>query len=77
MKVKVTNCLDCPFMIEEIDFDSVGNEVCIDCNLLKFLKLEKLSEHKFRFFDYQEWFNLNYLKQLDNCPLKNDKIEIK
>ena len=78
MKIKVTNCLDCPFLVEEIDFESTENAVCISCNALKFLKLENLEEHRFRFFDYKEWFNQEYLEPLEKCPLKNiDKIEIK
>lgn len=68
--------MDCPFLVEEIDFESTENEVCISCNALKFLKLENLEEHRFRFFDYKEWFDINYLEPLKNCPLKKDKINI-
>jgi len=77
MKVNVTNCLDCPFIVEDLDFNSTSKEMCISCNLLKFLKLEKMDYHTYRYFDYEEWFNQHYLEPLKECPLKNiDKIEI-
>jgi len=77
MTIKVNNCLKCPFSVEDIDFDSMGKEVCIGCNLLKFLKLERMDYHTYRYFDYEEWFNQEYLEPLEKCPLKEiDKIEI-
>ena len=76
MKIKVTNCIDCPFVVEDIDYDSTGKEVCISCNLLKFLKLERMDYHTYRYFDYEKWFEMNYLESLEKCPLKQDKIEI-
>ena len=78
MKAKVTNCLDCPFIVEDIDFDSTSKEVCISCNLLKFLNLERMNYQLYRYFDYEEWYNQKYLEPLEKCPLKEiDKIEIK
>ena len=78
MKVNVTNCLDCPFIVEDIDFNSTSKEVCISCNLLKFLNLERMNYQLYRYFDYEEWYNQKYLEPLEKCPLKNiDKIEIK
>ena len=78
MKIQVNNCLDCPFMVEDLDFNSTSKEMCISCNLLKLMRLEKMGEHIFRYFDYEEWFNQEYLEPLEKCPLKNiDKIEIK
>ena len=78
MTAKVTNCLDCPFIVEDIDFNSTSKEVCISCNLLKFLNLEKMNYQLYRYFDYEEWYNQKYLEPLEKCPLKNiDKIEIK
>jgi len=78
MTTKVTNCLDCPFMVEDLDYNSTGKEMCISCNLLKFLKLERMNYQLYRCFDYEEWFNQQYLEPLKECPLKNmDKIEIK
>ena len=41
MKIEVTNCMNCPFVVEDIDYDSTGKEVCISCNLLKFFKIGK------------------------------------
>ena len=77
MKAKVTNCLDCPFIVEDIDFDSTSKEVCISCNLLKFLNLERMNYQLYRYFDYEEWYNQKYLEPLEKCPLKEiDKIEI-
>ena len=77
MKAKVTNCLDCPFIVEDLDYESTSKEMCISCNLLKFLKLERMDYHTYRCFDYEEWFNLEYLESLKECPLKNiNKIEI-
>ena len=43
MTTKVTNCIDCPFIVEDIDFNSTSKEMCISCNLLKFLNLEKMN----------------------------------
>jgi hypothetical protein len=78
MKIQVNNCLKCPFIVEDVDFDSVGNEICTSCNLLKFLRLEHIEEHRFRSFNYEEWFEQEYLEPSEHCPLKNmDKIEIK
>ena len=78
MKIQVTNCLNCPFIVEDVNFDSVGSEVCISCNLLKFLNLERMNYQLYRYFDYEEWYNQEYLEPLEKCPLKNiDKIEIK
>ena len=78
MKVNVTNCLDCPFIVEDIDFDSTSKEVCISCNLLKFLNLKRMNYQLYRYFDYEEWYDKEYLEPLEHCPLKNmDKIEIK
>ena len=78
MTAKVTNCLDCPFMVEDLDFNSTSKEMCISCNLLKFLNLERLHYQLYRYFDYEEWLNQQYLEPLKECPLKNiDKIEIK
>lgn len=75
MKIQVNNCLKCPFIVEEIDYDATGKEVCISCNLLKFIQLERMD---YRYFDYEKWFNQEYLEPLEHCPLKNtDKIEIK
>lgn len=76
MNIKVNNCDNCPFMVVEIDFNSVGNEVLITCNLLKFLKIERINNN-YRSFDYEEWCNISYLKSLEKCPLKKEnKIEI-
>lgn len=78
MKVNVTNCIDCPFMVEDLDFNSTSKEMCISCNLLKFLNLERMNYQLYRYFDYEEWLNQQYLEPLKECPLKNiDKIEIK
>lgn len=78
MKIQVTNCLNCPFIVEDVDFDSVGSEICTSCNLLKFLRLEHIEEHRFRSFNYEKWTEMEYLEPLEKCPLKNiDKIEIK
>ena len=78
MTAKVTNCLDCPFMVEDLDFNSTSKEMCISCNLLKFLNLERMNYQLYRYFDYEEWLNQQYLEPLKECPLKNiDKIEIK
>lgn len=78
MKVNVTNCLDCPFIVEDLDFNSTSKEMCISCNLLKFLNLERMNYQLYRYFDYEEWYNQKYLEPLEKCPLKNiDKIEIK
>ena len=78
MTAKVTNCLDCPFIVEDIDFNSTSKEVCISCNLLKFLNLKRMNYQLYRYFDYEEWYNQKYLEPLEKCPLKNiDKIEIK
>jgi hypothetical protein len=65
-------------MVEDLDYNSTGKEMCISCNLLKFLKLERMNYQLYRCFDYEEWFNQQYLEPLKECPLKNmDKIEIK
>jgi len=78
MKIQVNNCLKCPFVVEDLDYESTGKEICISCNLLKFLKLERMDYHTYRCFDYEEWFEQEYLEPLEQCPLKNiDKIEIK
>ena len=77
MKIQVNNCFNCPFLVEDLDFDSVGNEICASCNLLKFLRLEHIEEHRFRSFDYEEWIEMEYLEPLEKCPLKEiNKIEI-
>ena len=78
MKVNVTNCLNCPFIVEDLDFNSTSKEMSISCNLLKFLNLEKMNYQLYRYFDYEEWFNQKYLEPLEKCPLKEiNKIEIK
>ena len=77
MKIQVSNCLDCPFISENIDWNSSGKEVCVSCSLLHFLRLERMNYQLYRYFDYEEWFNQHYLEPLKECPLKNiDKIEI-
>jgi len=77
MKIQITNCLKCPFSIEDANFNSIGKEICISCNLLKFLSLEQIEKHKFRYFDYKKWTEMEYLEPLEHCPLKiNPKIEI-
>lgn len=77
MKLQVNNCFNCPFLAEDVDFNSTSKEVCISCNLLKFLKLERMDYHTYRYFDYEEWTEMEYLEPLEKCPLKNiDKIEI-
>lgn len=77
MKIQVNNCLKCPFLIEDVDFDSIGSEMCLSCNLIKFTELESLNKNKLRVFDYEEWTEIEYLEPLEHCPLKNmDKIEI-
>ena len=69
--------MDCPFLVEDIDYDAIGREICISCNLLKFLKLEKMDKAVFRYFDYDTWFEMDYLRPLAHCPLKDiDKLEI-
>jgi len=74
MKIQVNNCLKCPFIVEDLDFNSTSKEMCISCNLLKFIQLERMD---YRCFDYEEWFEKNYLEPLEKCPLKEiDKIEI-
>ena len=78
MKIQVNNCFNCPFMVEDLDFNSTSKEMCISCNLLKFLNLERMNYQLYRYFDYEEWYNQKYLEPLEKCPLKNiDKIEIK
>ena len=77
MKIQVTNCLNCPFIVEDVDFESTTKEVCISCNLLKFLKLEHIEKHRFKSFNYEEWTEMEYLEPLEHCPLKEiNKIEI-
>ena len=77
MKIQVTNCLNCPFIVEDVDFDSVGSEMCLSCNLIKFTELESLSKNKLRVFDYEKWTEMEYLEPLEKCPLKEiNKIEI-
>ena len=76
MEIKVNNCSNCPFLVTEMDFNSIGNEVCVSCNLLKFLKLEQVEKHRFRIFDYEKWVEMEYLEPLEHCPLKNN-TEIK
>jgi len=51
--------------------------VCISCNLLKFLNLKRMNYPLYRYFDYEEWYDKEYLEPLEKCPLKEiDKIEI-
>ena len=77
MEIKVNNCSNCPFLVTEMDFNSIGNEVCVSCNLLKFLKLEQVEKHRFRIFGYEELEEIGYLEPLERCPLKiNSKIGI-
>lgn len=77
MEIKVNNYLKCPFSIEDANFNSVGKEICISCNLLSFLSLEHIEKYKFRYFDYEKWVEMEYLEPLEHCPLKNNpKIEI-
>ena len=77
MKVNVTNCLDCPFIVEDLDFNSTSKEMSISCNLLKFLNLKRMNYQLYRYFDYEEWYDKEYLEPLEKCPLKKEnKIEI-
>jgi len=76
MEIKVNNCSNCPFLVTEMDFNSIGNEVCVSCNLLKFSKLEQIEKHRFRIFGYEELEEMEYLEPLEHCPLKNN-TEIK
>lgn len=77
VEIKVNNCSNCPFLVTEMDFNSIGNEVCVSCNLLKFLKLKQVEKHRFRIFGYEELEEMGYLEPLEHCPLKiNSKIGI-
>lgn len=77
MKIKVTNCLDCPFLIEEIDYDATNKEVLVKCGLSKFLKTETGKVNIYKLFDYEQYCTLREIEPFSYCKLKNNKIKIR
>lgn len=76
MKIKVTNCLDCPFLIEEIDYDATNKEVLVKCGLSKFLKTEAGKVNIYKLFDYEQYCTLTEIEPFSYCKLKDIKIKI-
>lgn len=72
MKIEVINCNNCPFFIEDVDFDAIGNEVCCSCGLLKNFNTP-YKDYQMGCFEYE---NMQILKPLTNCPLKTEDINI-
>ena len=74
MKIKVTNCLDCPFLVEEIDYDTTNKEVLVKCGLSKFLKTEAEKVKIYKLFDYEQYSTLTEIEPFSYCKLKNKLV---
>jgi hypothetical protein len=74
MKIKVTNCVDCPFHQYEYDGWSTGYDSSHKCMLAVKLKLK---ESYIAVYDSKDEEDLDFeIKTPDWCPLLNDKIEV-
>ena len=83
MKLNIKGCGNCPFMVNDVDFDKVGNEYFLYCNLLRTSGEKEIIIGCFSDEDF-DWSDINNPKEpeemskvLDNCPLKKEEITLK
>ena len=69
--------MDCPFLIEEIDYDATNKEVLVKCGLSKFLKTEAGKVNIYKLFDYEQYCTLTEIEHFSYCKLKYNKIKNK
>ena len=85
MKIKVNNCIGCPFCVTDIDTECVGNDTLLFCQPIRFLSKNisqdtHLNSYLYSYDSYLKEIKSNkkILKNLHPkwCPLLNDKLEI-
>lgn len=74
----IKSCDTCPFMVSDIDYNSVGSEVYCYCNLIK---NTSPGENTIGIFSDDEFFTdldlrLSKGKVLEDCPLKENNISL-
>lgn len=70
MKIKVDNCINCPFFTVDTDYEAVGYSHYATCGLADHLEQEPFIAV---YDDYDENFELQHP---DWCPLKKENFEI-
>lgn len=70
--ILVNSCIDCPFCVYDIDYDVVGDDTLLKCNLLNF-KSKSYQNNIITSYDSNSK-KLPKVKTPDFCPIKNDKI---
>lgn len=84
MIINVKNCNECPFCISDWNGDSIGYDTYVGCGLLQHLNIKDIIHNKSFICVYDSYDidgNLSSLPKemstiLDNCPLKEGKLEI-
>ena len=74
--MKVTNCLDCPFMVADVEFESIINDTILLCNLVAFNNKNQFKNNIIKVTDFDKYAKLKKIKPLKECPLKTEKITV-
>lgn len=72
----VNNCGNCPFMITEVDYDTIGYDTLHYCNLIRFRELV-FTDNNIAVCDSYDDPPKELETVLPNCPLLKEEINIK
>ena len=74
--MKVTNCLDCPFMVLDAEYCTTKIDTILTCNLILFQRGEIYKESRIKETSFEKYLDMKTLKPLKDCPLKNGNITV-
>jgi len=75
--IKVTSCLNCPFMYPDFDPDAMGLDTCLVCVAVRSLGLESNSIIAcYNEYDPQGNPHLKGISIPEWCPLKKEAINV-
>ena len=72
IKIEVTGCLDCPFCQVEQNFDAVGWDTLLSCNLVPHVREAYISRHIVSYDSYDE--KQEPIETPEWCPLTEIQI---
>lgn len=72
--MKVSSCIECPFMVVNTDHWTTSVDTVLLCNLIEFQKKETYVNNIIKCFNHDKM--PKSVKPLKNCPLKKGKIEV-
>lgn len=75
MTITITNCGNCIFRINHVDFNSIGYDTVDSCGLIRHLTGDYVAIAAYDSFNEEEIFELKTI--LKDCPLKQEEITVK